>query len=184
MPDQDELVDFGEEPVDPASIALEQKYSKEMRRIVSQKIDLPISTLPEMIKEHLQTSSGEIGGTSLDRVRAIADEIDAHVQEALRSAERPSNSGSARNNSLCSDGHTEWLFGIVPQKGGREVISDVCNRAVPFNDLPSRIRITHYWGGAIRLREITRQEKSENPVSTILCRRSRMQSTLRQTILY
>lgn len=53
MPDQDESVDFGEESVEPPSTALEEKYSKEMRQIVSQKIDLPISTLPEMIKEQI-----------------------------------------------------------------------------------------------------------------------------------
>ena len=53
MPDEHEAIDFGEEPLDPDSSALEQKYSKEMRQIVSQKIDLPISTLPEMIKEQI-----------------------------------------------------------------------------------------------------------------------------------
>jgi hypothetical protein len=56
MPDPDEPIDYGEEPVEPVepgTTALEQKYSKEMRQIVSQKIDLPISTLPEMIKEQI-----------------------------------------------------------------------------------------------------------------------------------
>jgi hypothetical protein len=56
MPDSDKIIDFGEEPiepVEPGTTALEQKYSKEMRQIVSQKIDLPISTLPEMIKEQI-----------------------------------------------------------------------------------------------------------------------------------
>lgn len=53
MPDQDEPIEFGEEPIEPGTTALEQKYYKEMRQIVSQKIDLPISTLPEMIKEQI-----------------------------------------------------------------------------------------------------------------------------------
>lgn len=56
MPDSDTPIDFGEEPkepVEPGTTALEQKYSKEMRQIISQKIDLPISTLPEMIKEQI-----------------------------------------------------------------------------------------------------------------------------------
>lgn len=53
MPDQDQPIEFGEEPIEPGTTALEQKYSKEMRQIVSQKIDLPISTLPEMIKEQI-----------------------------------------------------------------------------------------------------------------------------------
>ena len=53
MADQDDLIDFGEEPADPAVTPLEKKYSEQMRQIVSQKIDLPISTLPEMIKEQI-----------------------------------------------------------------------------------------------------------------------------------
>jgi hypothetical protein len=53
MPDQNESIDFGEESFEPPATALEEKYSKEMRQIVSQKIDLPISTLPEMIKEQI-----------------------------------------------------------------------------------------------------------------------------------
>jgi len=53
MPDQEETIDFGEEPVDPPATALEEKYSKEMRQIVSQKIDLPISTLPDMINDQI-----------------------------------------------------------------------------------------------------------------------------------
>jgi hypothetical protein len=54
MPDQEQPIEFGEEPVEAGPSALEQKYSKEMRQIVSQKIDLPISTLPEMIKEQIE----------------------------------------------------------------------------------------------------------------------------------
>ena len=56
MPEQDQPIEFGEEPiepVEPGTSALEQKYNKEMRQIVSQKIDLPISTLPDMIKEQI-----------------------------------------------------------------------------------------------------------------------------------
>src|ERR1017187_5928759 len=53
MADQDELIDFGEEPVDTTATPLERKYSEQMRQIVSQKIDLPISTLPERIKEQI-----------------------------------------------------------------------------------------------------------------------------------
>lgn len=56
MPEQEQPIEFGEEPAElaePGTTALEQKYSKEMRQIVSQKIDLPISTLPEMIKEQI-----------------------------------------------------------------------------------------------------------------------------------
>ena len=50
---EDQPIDFGEEPVGGTAAALEQKYSQQMRQIVSQKIDLPISTLPEMIKDQI-----------------------------------------------------------------------------------------------------------------------------------
>src|SRR5438552_817287 len=50
---EDQPIDFGEEPVGSTSAALEQKYSQQMRQIVSQKIDLPISTLPSMIKDQI-----------------------------------------------------------------------------------------------------------------------------------
>jgi hypothetical protein len=53
MTDVSDLIDVGEEPVDPPTSALEKKYSEQMRQIVTQKIDLPISTLPEMIKEQI-----------------------------------------------------------------------------------------------------------------------------------
>ncbi len=53
MADQDQPIEFGEEAVEPGTTALEQKYNKEMRQIVSQKIDLPISTLPGMISEQI-----------------------------------------------------------------------------------------------------------------------------------
>jgi len=53
MTDVSDLIDVGEEPTDPPTSALEKKYSEQMRQIVTQKIDLPISTLPEMIKEQI-----------------------------------------------------------------------------------------------------------------------------------
>src|SRR5438477_5267976 len=53
MREQDEPIDFGEEPIGATTTALEQKYNQQMRQIVSQKIDLPISTLPEMIKQQI-----------------------------------------------------------------------------------------------------------------------------------
>ena len=58
MADQDDAIDFGEEPVDAPLTPLEKKYSQQMRQIVSQKIDLPISTLPDMIKEQINLNPG------------------------------------------------------------------------------------------------------------------------------
>jgi hypothetical protein len=53
MSDVEDLVELGEEAAEPPPTALEEKYNKQMRQIVSQKIDLPISTLPGMIKEQI-----------------------------------------------------------------------------------------------------------------------------------
>ncbi len=51
----DSLIEFGDEPAgdQPDQTPLEKKYSQQMRQIISQKIDLPISTLPEMIKDQI-----------------------------------------------------------------------------------------------------------------------------------
>ena len=98
---------------------------------------------------------------SLDRVRDIAVDIDAHVQAALADA----TVHARHETALCAasvilSGFLEWFLREVAE----EVITDICNRALPFDDLPPRIRVTHYWEGAACLREIARQERSENPL--------------------
>jgi hypothetical protein len=49
-------VDFGAEPEVAEGDALEKKYKEQMRQIVSQKIELPISTLPGMLKNQINLS--------------------------------------------------------------------------------------------------------------------------------
>jgi hypothetical protein len=49
-------IDRGDELSLEPDIPLEEKYRQQMRQIVSQKIDLPISTLPAMIKEQINLS--------------------------------------------------------------------------------------------------------------------------------
>ena len=49
----EQTVDFGDNLATEPQIPLEQKYREQMRQIISQKIELPISTLPEMIKEQI-----------------------------------------------------------------------------------------------------------------------------------
>src|SRR5690349_17715532 len=56
MAEQDPLIEFGDEPLGAEPTPLEKKYSQQMRQIVSQKIDLPISTLPDMIREQINLS--------------------------------------------------------------------------------------------------------------------------------
>lgn len=52
MPDKT-LVDLGQEPKDERAVPLEEKYREQMRQIISQKIELPVSTLVEMISEQI-----------------------------------------------------------------------------------------------------------------------------------
>ncbi|MFZ0885278.1 MAG: HEPN domain-containing protein [Candidatus Acidiferrales bacterium] len=98
---------------------------------------------------------------SLDRVRSISDDIDARVQQALKDPVI-----QARNETtLCAA--TVILSGFLEsflREVAEEVIGDICNRAVPFNSLPAKIRIAHYSDGALYLREIARREKAEDPV--------------------
>jgi hypothetical protein len=52
----DEQIELGEEPAGETLSALETKYRDQMRQIVTQKLDLPISTLSEMIDEQINLS--------------------------------------------------------------------------------------------------------------------------------
>jgi hypothetical protein len=98
---------------------------------------------------------------SLDRVRAISADIDAHVQDALRDAAIQGR----HETTLCAA--TVILSGFLEsflREVAEEVITDICNCAIPFDSLPSKIRVAHYWDGAIYLREMARQDKRESPV--------------------
>lgn len=100
--------------------------------------------------------------SSLNRVLDIVVDIDAHAQDALKDAAIQAR----HETSLCAA--TVILSGFLEsflRELAEEVITDICNRAIPFDALPTRIRITHYWEGALQLREIARQEKAQNPVA-------------------
>jgi len=98
---------------------------------------------------------------SLDKVRAIADDIDAHAQDALKDP-----SVQARHETtLCAA--TVILSGFLESflhEIAEEMISDICSRGIPFDQLPSKVRITHYWDGAQHLRELAGEEKGSNPL--------------------
>jgi len=55
MPDTAKI-ELGEEPQQETQVPLEQKYREQMRQIISQKIELPISTLPGMIEKQINLS--------------------------------------------------------------------------------------------------------------------------------
>jgi hypothetical protein len=98
---------------------------------------------------------------SLGRVRAITDDIDAHVQDALRDP----TIQARHETTLCAA--TVILSGFLEsflREAAEEMVGEICNRQVPFDGLPSKIRVAHYWDGALHLREMARQERSEDPV--------------------
>jgi Protein of unknown function DUF262 len=55
MPEENNI-ESGEDPQQEQQIPLEQKYREQMRQIISQKIELPISTLPGMIEKQINLS--------------------------------------------------------------------------------------------------------------------------------
>jgi hypothetical protein len=98
---------------------------------------------------------------SLDKVRAIADDIDAHAQDALKDP-----SVQARHETTLCAG-TVILSGFLEsflREIAEEMISDICGRGIPFDQLPSKVRVTHYWDGAQHVRELAGEEKGSNPL--------------------
>lgn len=98
---------------------------------------------------------------SLDRVRAIADDVDAHVQDALKDADVQER----HETTLCAA--TVILSGFLEsflREAAEEMISDICGRTIPFDHLPSQVRITHFLDGAVHLRNLAGEEKSSNPL--------------------
>lgn len=55
MPDE-QAIELGQEPQQDQQVPLEVKYREQMRQIISQKIELPISTLPGMIEKQINLS--------------------------------------------------------------------------------------------------------------------------------
>ena len=98
---------------------------------------------------------------SLTRVRDIAADIDAHAQAALANA-----AVQARHETtLCAS--TVILSGFLEsflREVAEEMVMEICNKAVPFNDLPPKIRVTHYWDGGQRLTAVARRERKERPL--------------------
>jgi hypothetical protein len=98
---------------------------------------------------------------SLNKVRTIADDIDAHAQDALKDA-----AVQARHETtLCAA--TLILSGFLEsflREVAEEMIADICGKAIPFDQLPPKIRVTHFWEGALHLRELAGEEKGSSPV--------------------
>jgi hypothetical protein len=98
---------------------------------------------------------------SLDKVRAIANDIDSQAQDALRDPMIQAR----HETTLCAA--TVILSGFFEsflRELAEEVIGDICNRGIPFDQLPSKIRVAHYGEGALYLQKMARDEKKEDPI--------------------
>jgi hypothetical protein len=102
--------------------------------------------------------------TSLGRVRDIAVDIDANAQAALANpAIQARHETTLCAASVILSGFLESFLVEVAE----DVVSDICNRALPFDNLPAKIRVTHYWEGAAHLREIARQRGQRTLSSSV-----------------
>lgn len=100
--------------------------------------------------------------SSLNRVRDITADIDANARAALKH----SAIQARHETTLCAA--TVILSGFLEsflKEIAEEVISDICNRAVPFASLPDKIRVTHFRDGAKCVSEMARRESAENPLA-------------------
>lgn len=99
--------------------------------------------------------------SSLNRVRDITAEIDANAQAALKD----SAILARHETTLCAA--TVILSGFLEsflKEIAEDVIGEICSRAVPFANLPDKVRVTHFWDGARCVSDMARRERSENPV--------------------
>jgi hypothetical protein len=99
--------------------------------------------------------------SSLNRVRDITADIDANAKAALAD----SAIQARHETTLCAA--TVILSGFLEsflKEIAEDVISDICNRSVPFGSLPDKIRVTHFWDGAKCVSEMARRERSKNPL--------------------
>lgn len=95
---------------------------------------------------------------SLTRVRDIAADIDANAQDAL--ANPPIQ--ARHETTLCAA--TVILSGFLEsflREVAEEMIMEICSRAVPFDKLPSQIRMTHYGDGGGKLKEVVRKNRKQ-----------------------
>lgn len=98
---------------------------------------------------------------SLDRVGAIATDIDSRAQDALKDPAIQAR----HETTLCAA--TVIVSGFLEsflREVAEEVINDICNRGLLFDKLPSKVRVSHYVDGALYLQKMARREKKENPI--------------------
>lgn len=98
---------------------------------------------------------------SVARVRDIANDIDQHAKAALADSALQAR----HQTTLCAT--TVILSGFLEsflREAAEEMVAEICKAGIPFDNLPAKVRATHYWEGGNWLREIAKRERSENPM--------------------
>ncbi|HTU34411.1 MAG TPA: HEPN domain-containing protein [Candidatus Acidoferrum sp.] len=107
---------------------------------------------------------------SLGRIRAILDDIDLNAAQALRDPSVRERFETIRCAMMVT---LSGFFESFMRNTAEEFISDLCARAIPFDNLPPRVRTTHYAGGAALLQKYAGKEKNSIPMaeSALIARR-------------
>jgi hypothetical protein len=99
---------------------------------------------------------------SLARIRDIINDINANAAQMLKDSSVRARYETIRCATMVI---LSGFFESFLRNAADEYIAELCSRAVPFNNLPERIRATHYMGGANILLKRAEKEKRANPMS-------------------
>lgn len=99
---------------------------------------------------------------SLARIRDIINDINANAAQVLKDAAVRERYETIRCATMVI---LSGFFESFLRNTADEYIAELCSRAVPFDDLPERIRATHYMGSANLLVKRAEREKRANPMS-------------------
>jgi len=100
--------------------------------------------------------------SSLQRVRDIADDIDRNASAAL------ADPAILARHETTQCASTVILSGFLEsflREVAEEMISEICSSGVPFQDLPERIRETHFMAGGYFLHKKAKEERRAKPLA-------------------
>jgi RiboL-PSP-HEPN len=99
---------------------------------------------------------------SLVRIRDTINDINVNAAQALKDAAVRARHETIRCAMMVI---LSGFFESFMRNSADEFIAELCARKVPFDDLPDRIRATHFMGGANILLMRAKKEKSTRPMS-------------------
>ncbi|MGD0544466.1 MAG: HEPN domain-containing protein [Candidatus Acidiferrales bacterium] len=99
---------------------------------------------------------------SLARIKDIINDINANAAQALKDAALRARFETTRCAMMVI---LSGFFESFIRNAAEEFIAELCARAIPFDNLPEKIRATHFAGGAALLIKRAEKEKQANPMS-------------------